>query len=131
MANPYLNLYQGSPTAGGTDGTLVSEDDVMTSPVSFVLDAAEEESGTQAVALRCANGYETIGNTTVTAVGTNAARWSFCATQSGTYTTAYTIAAAIDNTNTVFYVKAESDEDDPAGLDNTCYIRIAAKVSEA
>lgn len=131
MANPYLNLYQGSPTAGGTDGTLVSEDDVMTSPVSFTLDASAEESGTEAVALRCANGYETIGNTTVTASGTNAAMWSFCATQSGTYTTAYTIAAAIDNTNTVFYVKAESDDDDPAGLDNTCYIRIAAKVGEA
>ena len=40
MANHYMNLYMGNPTAGGTDGTIVSLDGSQTSPVMFTLDAA-------------------------------------------------------------------------------------------
>ena len=30
MANKYINLYTGNPTAGGTDGTVVSTGDTET-----------------------------------------------------------------------------------------------------
>ena len=46
MANPYMNLYMGNPTEGRTDGTIVSLDGSQNSPVTFTLDATEEEYGT-------------------------------------------------------------------------------------
>lgn len=127
MANTYMNLYKGNPTAGGTDGTLVSLDGVGTSPVSFTLDASQAESATQPVAVRCESGYEVDGNVTVSASGTNAARWSFCATQGGTYTSTLTLSN-VGATNTVFYVKADSLTSESPGADQSVKIDVSATV---
>lgn len=127
MANPYLNLYMGNPTAGGTDGTIVSLDGSRTSPVTFTLDAAEEESGTQVLALRCEAGYATSGNTTVSFTGTTASKWS--ASLDGTnYTESITIASSIGTGNTLFYVKATSSDDESPGNDASVQIKVTAKV---
>ena len=42
MANIFLNLYKGNPTAGGTDGTAISTGDNI-APLTFTLDAAQNE----------------------------------------------------------------------------------------
>lgn len=123
----YINLYKGAPTAGGTDGTLVSEDGVGTSPVTFTLDASQAESANQAVAVRCESGYEVDGDVTISASGTNAARWSFCATQSGTYTSTLTLSG-VGATNTVFYVQADSLASESPGVDTSVSIDISATV---
>ena len=128
MANAYINLYKGSPTAGGTDGTLVSLDGVGTSPVSFTLDATQSESGKQAVALRCESGYTTSGDTTIEASGTNAARWSFCATENGAYASTLTISTAIGATNTVFWVQATSTSSESPGTDTSVTIDVTAVI---
>ena len=127
MANTYMNLYKGNPTAGGTDGTLVSLDGVGTSPVQFTLDASQAESATQPVAVRCESGYEVDGNVTVSASGTNAARWSFCDTAAGTYTTSISLAG-VDDTNKVFYVKADSLTSESPGADQSVKIDVSATV---
>jgi len=131
MANAYINLYKGSPTAGGTDGTLVSLDGVGTSPISFTLDATIDESAKQAVALRCESGYTTSGDTTVEASGTNASKWSFCATENGTYTSTLTISSAIGTTNTVFYVKASSVNTESPGTDTSVTVDVTAVIVPA
>lgn len=127
MANTYMNLYKGNPTAGGTDGTLVSLDGVGTSPVSFTLDASQAESATQPVAVRCESGYEVDGNVTVSASGTNAARWSFSATENGTYASTLTLSN-VGATNTVFYVKADSLTSESPGADQSVKIDVSATV---
>lgn len=39
----YHHIYMNNPTAGGTDGTMVSEGHVLTAPVSATLNAANNE----------------------------------------------------------------------------------------
>ena len=67
----YINLYNGNPTAGLADGTLVSTAGAQTNPVAFTLDASQSESATAKLALRCESGYHTTGNTVISFVGTN------------------------------------------------------------
>ena len=128
MANAYINLYKGNPTAGGTDGTLVSLDGVGTSPISFTLNAATSESKTQKVALRCESGYQTTGDVEIYAYGQNEDMWQFCATESGTYTSTLTISSTIDATNTVFWVKALSDNSEEPGVDTSVDIYVGADI---
>ena len=131
MANAYINLYKGTPTAGGTDGTLVSLDGVGTSPVSFTLDATQSESGKQAVALRCESGYTTSGDTTITASGTNAGKWSFSDSENGTYASTLTISTTINTTNTVFWVKAASASTESPGTDTSVTTDVTATIVPA
>lgn len=64
MANPYINVYMNNPTARSTDGTAVSTGD-NTTPISFVLDASQNESKVQKCAIRTESGYITTGETTI------------------------------------------------------------------
>ena len=45
-ANDYINIYMNNPTAGATDGTAVSQGGDFTAPITFTLDASENESKT-------------------------------------------------------------------------------------
>lgn len=64
MAN-YYHLYTNSPTAGAQDGTIVSENRLMTSPISVVLDATQAESKVIKCAIRCEEGFESYGDTII------------------------------------------------------------------
>ena len=77
MANAYINLYTGNPTAAGTDGTAVSTGDTEASPVSVTLNASNAETAIIKCALRCESGYKTSGNTVITFTGssTPSGRW--------------------------------------------------------
>ena len=127
MANPYLNLYMGNPTAGGTDGTIVSLDGSQTSPVTFTLDATEEESGTQVLALRCEDGYRTEGDTVITFTGTTAYKWS-ASLDGSYYDDSITIESSIGTKNTLFYVQASSSDDESPRNDTSVLIKVTAKV---
>ena len=124
MANQFINLYMNNPTKGAVDGTQVSTDNTNTAPLSFTLDASKAESGIQKVALRCADGYITTGNTVIKAVDKdtndevdNTPKWSFAADKNyadaeaaaaANFSDTLTIETPIDATNTVFWVKATS-----------------------
>ena len=127
MANAYMNIYMGNPTAGGTDGTVVSLDGVQSSPVAFTLDATRNESGTQTLALRCASGYKTSGNTTITFSGTTAAKWKVSA-DGTTWADSIVIASEIAETNTLFYVKATSSDDEEPANDISVLVDVTAIV---
>ena len=127
MANPYMNLYMGNPTAGGTDGTIVSLDGSQTSPVMFTLDATEEESGTQVLALRCEEGYRTEGDTEISFTGTTAYKWGV-SLDGSYYDDSITIETSIGTGNTLFYVRAESSYDENPGNDSSVFIKVTAKI---
>lgn len=126
MAN--IHIYNGTVTAGGTDGTEISYEGALTNPISFTLDAATAESKTQAIAIRCDSGFSTSGNTVVSFTGTNADKWSVSATENGTYASTLTIMTAIGATNTVIYVKADSAATETPTNDTSVKISVAATI---
>lgn len=106
----YHHIYTNNPTAGNTDGTMISENGAMTAPLTVTLDAAKSESKIIKLAIRCEEGYETIGDTTIsiyhdngngtyTPTGGNVEKWKLAAdlSQAGMLTaTIATNAAAGD-----------------------------------
>ena len=116
MANQ-LHIYYGNPTANSTDGTEASSGTEL-SPISVTLDASQSEAKAVKCAVRCDTGYYIEGNTTITKIGTNAAKWKVA--EDNNYTDAAdalanatwldTIALAnVDSYNVIFWVKAMSD----------------------
>lgn len=85
----YLKLYTNNPTSGGTNGTEISQDHVLTSMVSATLDKSSSESKAVKCALRCTSGYQTVGDVTVAPwyyngttfvnTGGNIGKWKFAA----------------------------------------------------
>lgn len=128
MANAYINLYKGNPTAGGTDGTIISLSGAMTSPIEFALDATQEQSKSMAVALRCESGYSTVGTTTISFIGTTAAKWSV-SSDNKTWSSTLAIEDAIGSTNTLFYVKATSSSDEAPGNDTSVMLTVEANIT--
>lgn len=130
MSNEYINLYKGNPTAGGTDGTVVSLSGDQTSPVEFSLDATSSESAVQTLALRCESGYVTSGDTSIYASGDTYSMWTF-SLDGTTFSSTITITDTIDETNTVFYVTAASDSTESAGVDTTVSIVVDTTVTSS
>lgn len=127
----YIHLYNGTVTAGGTDGTQVSEDGAGTNPISATLDTAQNETKIQPVAIRCETGYTTSGNTVVSFSGTTANMWSVCATADGTYGSTLTISDGIGATNTLFYVRAASQSGETLGTDTSVTIEVSYTINAA
>jgi len=116
----------GSPTAGGTNGTQVSEGTGTTPITTGNLNASTNEEGAAIkLALRCDTGYNTYGNTTVTPTGTSASKWALANDNSGSagtfgaYGAALTISSIINTTNTIFWAKAKATSDETPSNDTT------------
>ena len=56
--NEYINIYKDTVTKGKTDGTLVSQNDLQTDPVSVSLDATKSEVKYLKCAIRTQPGYK-------------------------------------------------------------------------
>jgi hypothetical protein len=116
----YMHLYMNNPTAGGTDGTDITEGSTL-SPLKVVLNAIKnEESAAIKLGIRCESGYKTDAVTTITPTGTSSAMWALAQDNAGAagtfgaYGAALTLASGIDTTNTIFWIKAKSvDTEDP------------------
>lgn len=121
MASSYINLYQGNPTAGGTDGTVVSTGDDFSSPINFDLNAEENESKVVPLALRTEAGYK-VTDCTVTDYNDSNNKITFCLTQDGEFTDSITIPEITD-ANVIFYIKATSSDDEPSQTDKSIKIR--------
>lgn len=136
--NAYINLYTNNPTAGGTDGTLVSTDNTETSPISVNLDASQNESKIVKCAIRCESGYEAQAGTVISATGTTAGKWTFAldndyadadAAASAVYASQITINEVIGTTNKIFWAKASSSSDENPGNDITVNIYCKATIA--
>ena len=119
MANQ-LHIYYGNPTANGRDGTEASSGTGL-SPISVTLDASKAESKAVKCAVRCDMGYYIEGDTAISFVGTNTAKWKVAA--DGNYADATDalanaawqdtlILADVSDVNRIFWVKAMSSTDE-------------------
>lgn len=74
-------------------------------------------------------GYASVGDTTISFVGTSAAKWTVCGTSDGTYGSTLTIKEPITATDTVVYVKASSSSDETTPVnDNSVDLHIASTI---
>lgn len=129
MANPYINAYINNPTAGGTDGTAVSTDGANTSPISFVLDASENESQIIKCALRTEPGYTTTGTVTISDNNDDADRLKLCWTEDGTFADSISTANAISSVNTIFYAQATSSDTENPQTDRSASFKVNAVIA--
>ena len=124
MANAYINVYMNNPTEGLTDGTCVSTDGTYTAPIRFVLDASENETQTEKLAIRTEEGYVTTGTTTISDDNDTNDRLKLCWTEDGTFADSITTAEAISSVNTIFYAKASSADTEQPQTDRSASLKV-------
>jgi hypothetical protein len=132
----YIHMYTGSVTAGGTDGTAISEN-TGASPLSVgpLLASSNEVSSAIKMAVRCDAGYLTVGNTTITPTGTTAAKWALAPDSAGSpgafgaYGAALTVSSVINATNTIFWVRAKATSDENPVNDVSVDLQIDATIA--
>ena len=132
-----IHIYKGTVTAGGTDGTLVSEGGAQTSPITVgPLNATNNEVSTdQKLAIRCDIGFATSGSTTITPTGTTAAKWALAPDNAGSagtygaYGAALTISSVINAVNTIFWTKAKATSDESPVNDVSVSLQVSATVA--
>lgn len=115
----YINVYKNNPTANGTDGTAVSTDGSFSSPIDFVLDAAQNESKTIKLAIRTESGYKTTGTTIITDKNDTNDRLKLCWTENGTFADSISTAEEITSKNKIFYAKASASDSERPQTDRT------------
>ena len=112
-----LHIYYGNVTAGSKNGTEASSGTEL-SPISVTLDASISEAKAVKCAVRCDTGYYIEGDTTITKIGTNAAKWKVAVDDNyadaadalANATWLDTIAlSGVTDVNKIFWVKAMSD----------------------
>lgn len=141
----FIKLYGGNVTAGGTDGTPISENMVQTNPLSMSLNAKVAEAKAVKVALRCETGFQTSGDVVVSAyryngenyvaTGGNIDKFRFAedtgfasdtaALANANWQSSLTISDVIGATNHVFWVKVMSDTTQTPQKDTSVSIHVA------
>ena len=127
MANAYVNVYKDNPTESGTDGTAVSTGGTYTSPISFTLDASQNESQTVKLAIRTESGY-VYNNATITDVGDTNDRMKLCKTENGTFTDSITFEQ-ITATNQIFYARASSANTENPQTDRSVSFNVSGELA--
>lgn len=127
MANAFFNLYKGAPTAGGTDGTAISTGD-NTAPLTFTLDATQNESASETLAVRCESGYETCADAVITFVGDTNNHWQI-SKDGENWNDSITFTDKIEQSNLIFYVKASADSSENPSNDTSVKIRVSTKIA--
>lgn len=131
----YIHLYMGNPTAGGTDGTQVSEGTELNPIVVGPLNGTTgEESSPIKLALRCESGFKTYGDTTVQPVGSSASKWALAPDNNGSpgtwtsYGGTLTISTEIGATNHIIWAKAKADAGESPANDISVDLQINATI---
>ena len=127
MANAYINLYTNNPTAGATDGTAVSTGGDFTAPISFKLDASENEEKTLPLAIRTETGYVATEVTIADQNDTND-RLKLCLTENGTFADSISIGS-VSAVNTIFYAKASSADTENPQTDRTASFKVSGVIA--
>ena len=127
MANAYINVYKNNPTEGLTDGTAVSTGGVLTSPISFVLDASQNESQTLKLAVRTESGYIATDVTISDNNDTND-RLKLCLTENGTFADTLSIGS-VSAVNTIFYARAGSSSTETPQTDTSANFIVSGVIA--
>lgn len=138
-----FHIYKGTVTSGGTNGTLVSEDNAETSQIATAaLRADTNEVGADIkLAVRCDTGFVTSvtggHHMVITPVGTNAAKWALAPDNAGSagsygaYGAALNIDSQVDATNTIFWAKAKATSDEAPSNDTSVNLQAVAVIAAA
>lgn len=126
MANPWLNLYNNNPTAGGTDGTAVSTGDYSNS-ISFNLDASQTETKVQPLAIRTESGYMAKSGTTISETSDTSDFWKL-SLDNVNWSDTIVFSDTITATNTLFYIKASSATTENPSRDRDVKFRVVADI---
>lgn len=126
-----INVYQGAVTAGTTNGTQVSTGGTYTAPISFDLNASQNETATATLAIRTNSGYVTSGTTTIEDVSDTNDRVKLSWTENGTYGNSISTATPITATNTLFYLRASSADTELPTLDRSVSLKISYQIAAA
>ena len=127
MANAYINLYTNNPTAGSTDGTAVSTGGDFTAPISFTLDASENESKTVKLGIRTETGY-TATEVTIEDQNDTNDRLKLCLTEDGTFTDSISIGS-VSAVNTIFYAQASSANTESPTTDRSASFKVSGVIA--
>ena len=132
MAEGQLKMVVSNPTQNGTDGTLASQ--VLQSyPVNLIINTGESNHTLYKIALRCDEGWQTVGTWEVSFVGTTSARWSIAdgvsypneaLAEYAEYYPSIAGNAVINSRNHVLWLKAETDGTEPAQVDTSVQVRV-------
>jgi hypothetical protein len=118
----YIHLYDSS-------ANLISEGTGLAPLVVGPLNASNNEiSAPIKLTAKCDSGYKTFGNTIISFVGTNASKWTVCATSGGTYASTLTVASLIDSVGTDLYVKAAATSDENPVNDTSVDVQVQATI---
>ena len=130
-----IHIYKNNPTAGGNDGSMVSEGTNGNPIIIGPLDASKnEESAPLKLAIRCDDGYVARDGAKITAtIGESlnpSDMWEFSldGTNWSGYKSVLAIEQEINNTNMVFYCRAKATENEQPSNDITAKIIVIATV---
>lgn len=106
----YIGIFNGNPTAGDTDGAEVSQNHVMSNPVS-ALTSTDGEPAVVPCAVRCQTGYMADGDITISTATYSDGSYDFgndyikvSDSQSGPWEDSIDISGVTD-VNSLFYVQ--------------------------
>ena len=117
MANPYINIYKDNPTADAVDGTAVSMGNSFEEPIRIQLNAEINESKTIPLAIRTESGYRA-RDVVISDLNDTSDRFKLCKTEDGEFTDRLLIGD-VTQTNTIFYLKASSDNTEQPQIDRS------------
>lgn len=131
-----IKCYKDNPTAGQTNGVLVSSGTGLSPITTGVLRAdLNEVSANIKLAVRCDSGYETSGNTTISLVGNTANKWALAPDSSGNpgtwknYGESLVITSKVGATNTIFWARAKATDDELPIKDTTVSVKAEAVIT--
>lgn len=129
-------MYKNNPTAGSTNGVLVSEG-THTEPISTGVLRADlgAESAPIKLAVRCNQGYEVQGDTTISLVGEHSSQWRLALDNNGNPGSwfpwgASIILANVKDVNVIFWAKARTSIGELPLNDRTVQIRTRAVITQ-
>lgn len=111
MASEFINIYKNNPTAGKTDGTLVSSDGMFTSPINFTFGIDQEQ--TLKLAIRTEAGCKTTGKTTIKVSETvyEGLFLQLCWEEDGFFDSEISTTDEITAVNKIFYARGSTATD--------------------
>lgn len=127
MANAYINIYKGNPTAGATDGDIVSTGGANTSPIEFTLDASQNQSKKAKLAIRTESGY-TASDVIIQDNNDINDRLKLCLTENGTYADSISVGN-VSTVNTIFYAQASSSSLEAPQTDTSANFMVSCMIT--
>lgn len=130
-----IQLYKGSVTPGLKDGIPVSIG-TGESPIDpGLLNAtANQQTEPFELAIRCMDGFETVGEVVILPTGTTYDKWRFAKNEFGapgsfsTYGEALVLNETIGDTNTIIWCQVRATDNEYAMIDDTVQINIATSI---